>query len=55
MSSLSTTNTTNFSDRYGRLLPGLLLSGVIAWGAIQLGKLESVSYTHLTLPTILLV
>ncbi|WP_257561028.1 YeiH family protein [Janthinobacterium sp. 61] len=40
MSSLSTTNTTSFSDRYGRLLPGLLLSGVIAWGAIQLGKLE---------------
>ncbi|SDL51469.1 conserved hypothetical integral membrane protein [Janthinobacterium sp. OK676] len=40
MSSLSTTNTSNFSDRYGRLLPGLLLSGLIAWGAIQLGKLE---------------
>ncbi|MGF6116208.1 putative integral membrane protein (TIGR00698 family) [Janthinobacterium lividum] len=40
MSSLSTSNTTSFSDRYGRLLPGLLLSGVIAWGAIQLGKLE---------------
>ncbi|WP_230492129.1 MULTISPECIES: YeiH family protein [unclassified Janthinobacterium] len=40
MSSLSTTNTTSFSDRYGRLLPGLLLSGVIAWGAIALGKLE---------------
>ncbi|MGX9697452.1 YeiH family protein [Janthinobacterium lividum] len=40
MSSLSTSNTTTFSDRYGRLLPGLLLSGVIAWGAIQLGKLE---------------
>ena len=40
MSSLSTSNTTNFSDRYGRLLPGLLLSGMIAWGAIQLGKLE---------------
>jgi len=40
MSSLSTTNTTSFSDRYGRLLPGLLLSGVIAYGAIALGKLE---------------
>ena len=40
MSSLSTPNTTSFSDRYGRLLPGLLLSGVIAYGAIQLGKLE---------------
>ncbi|MDN2713932.1 YeiH family protein [Janthinobacterium sp. SUN120] len=40
MSSLSSTNTTSFSDRYGRLLPGLLLSGVIAWGAIALGKLE---------------
>ncbi|WFR77424.1 YeiH family protein [Janthinobacterium rivuli] len=40
MSSLSTTNTSNFSDRYGRLLPGLLLSGVVAYGAIQLGKLE---------------
>lgn len=40
MSSLSTSNTTSFSDRYGRLLPGLLLSGMIAWGAIQLGKLE---------------
>jgi uncharacterized integral membrane protein (TIGR00698 family) len=40
MSSLSTTNTTSFSDRYGRLLPGLLLSGIIAWGAIALGKLE---------------
>ncbi|QKY09350.1 YeiH family protein [Janthinobacterium lividum] len=40
MSSLSTSNTTSFSDRYGRLLPGLLLSGVIAWGAIQLGQLE---------------
>lgn len=40
MSSLSTSNTTSFSDRYGRLLPGLLLSAVIAWGAIQLGKLE---------------
>ena len=40
MSSLSTSNTTSFSDRYGRLLPGLLLSGAIAWGAIQLGKLE---------------
>lgn len=40
MSSLTTSNTTSFSDRYGRLLPGLLLSGVIAWGAIQLGKLE---------------
>ncbi|WP_233516070.1 YeiH family protein [Janthinobacterium sp. BJB426] len=40
MSSLSTSNTTSFSDRYGRLLPGLLLSGVIACGAIQLGKLE---------------
>lgn len=40
MSSLSTTNTTSFSDRYGRLLPGLLLSGMIAWGAIALGKLE---------------
>jgi uncharacterized integral membrane protein (TIGR00698 family) len=40
MSSLSTTNTTSFSDRYGRLFPGLLLSGLIAWGAIQLGKLE---------------
>ncbi|WP_230537536.1 YeiH family protein [Janthinobacterium sp. FW305-129] len=40
MSSLSTSNTTSFSDRYGRLLPGLLLSGVIAWGAIALGKLE---------------
>jgi len=39
MSSLSTTNTTSFSDRYGRLLPGLLLSGIIAWGAIALGKL----------------
>ena len=39
MSSLSTTNTHSVSDRYGRLLPGLLLSGVIAWGAIQLGKL----------------
>ncbi len=40
MSSLSSTNTSSFSDRYGRLLPGLLLSGVIAWGAIALGKLE---------------
>lgn len=40
MSSLSTSNTTSFSDRYGRLLPGLLLSGAIAWGAIALGKLE---------------
>jgi uncharacterized integral membrane protein (TIGR00698 family) len=40
MSSLSTTNTTSFSDRYSRLLPGLLLSGIIAWGAIALGKLE---------------
>ena len=40
MSSLSTSNTTSFSERYGRLLPGLLLSGMIAWGAIQLGKLE---------------
>jgi uncharacterized integral membrane protein (TIGR00698 family) len=40
MSSLSTTTTTSFSDRYGRLLPGLLLSGIIAWGAIALGKLE---------------
>ncbi|MDO8065129.1 YeiH family protein [Janthinobacterium sp. SUN206] len=40
MSSLSSTNTTSFSDRYGRLLPGLLLSGVIAYGAIALGKLE---------------
>ncbi|WP_426087014.1 YeiH family protein [Janthinobacterium sp. PSPC1-1] len=40
MSSLTTSNTTSFSDRYGRLLPGLLLSGMIAWGAIQLGKLE---------------
>jgi uncharacterized integral membrane protein (TIGR00698 family) len=40
MSSLSTTNTNSVSDRYGRLLPGLLLSGVIAWGAIALGKLE---------------
>ncbi|WP_257626243.1 YeiH family protein [Janthinobacterium sp. NKUCC06_STL] len=40
MASLSTTNTSNFSDRYGRLLPGLLLSGVLAYGAIQLGKLE---------------
>ncbi|WP_402718386.1 YeiH family protein [Janthinobacterium rivuli] len=43
MSSLSTTNTTNttsFSDRYGRLLPGLLLSGAIAYAAIALGKLE---------------
>ena len=40
MSSLSTSNTTSFSDRYGRLLPGLLLSGIIAWGAIALGKLE---------------
>ena len=39
MSSLSTTTTHSVSDRYGRLLPGLLLSGVIAWGAIQLGKL----------------
>ena len=39
MSSLSTTNTNSFSDRYGRLLPGLLLSGLIAWGAIALGKL----------------
>ena len=40
MSSLSTTNSNSVSDRYGRLLPGLLLSGVIAYGAIQLGKLE---------------
>ncbi|MGK5080050.1 YeiH family protein [Janthinobacterium sp. HLX7-2] len=40
MSSLSTTNTNSFSDRYGRLLPGLMLNGVIAYGAIQLGKLE---------------
>ncbi len=40
MSSLTTSNTTSFSDRYGRLLPGLLLSGMIAWGAIALGKLE---------------
>ncbi len=40
MSSLTTSNTTSFSDRYGRLLPGLLLSGMIAYGAIQLGKLE---------------
>ena len=40
MSSLSTTTSNSISDRYGRLLPGLLLSGVIAWGAIQLGKLE---------------
>ena len=40
MSSLSTSNTTSFSDRYGRLLPGLLLSGMIAWAAIALGKLE---------------
>ena len=40
MSSLSTTNTTSISDRCGRLLPGLLLSGVIAWAAIALGKLE---------------
>ncbi|PKB20594.1 YeiH family protein [Janthinobacterium sp. 64] len=40
MSSLSTTTTTSVSDRYGRLLPGLLLSGAIAWGAIALGKLE---------------
>ncbi|WP_425254488.1 YeiH family protein [Janthinobacterium sp. NFX145] len=43
MSSLSTTNTTNttsFSGRYGRLLPGLLLSGAIAYAAIALGKLE---------------
>ena len=40
MSSLSTTNTTSFSDRYGRLLPGLLLSGAIAYAAIALGKLE---------------
>ena len=39
MSSLSTTTTHSVSDRYGRLLPGLLLSGMIAWGAIQLGKL----------------
>ncbi|MBG6220401.1 MULTISPECIES: YeiH family protein [unclassified Janthinobacterium] len=39
MSSLSTRNTTSFCDRYGRLLPGLLLSGVIAYGAIVLGKL----------------
>lgn len=39
MSSLSTTTTHSVGDRYGRLLPGLLLSGVIAWGAIQLGKL----------------
>ena len=40
MSSLSTTNSNSVSDRYGRLLPGLLLSGVIAYGATQLGKLE---------------
>ena len=40
MSSLSTTTSNSISDRYGRLLPGLLLSGVIAWAAIALGKLE---------------
>ena len=40
MSYLSTSNTTSFSDRYGRLLPGLLLSGLIAYAAIQLGKLD---------------
>lgn len=40
MSSLSTSNTTRFSDRYARLLPGLLLSGMIAWASIALGKLE---------------
>src|SRR5471032_27450 len=40
MSSLSTTGTNSFYDRCGRLLPGLLLSAIIAYAAIQLGKLE---------------
>jgi len=40
MSSLSNTGSNSFSDRSGRLLPGLLLSAIIAYAAIQLGKLE---------------
>ncbi|MFZ4877556.1 YeiH family protein [Janthinobacterium sp. Mn2066] len=40
MSSLSTTGSNRFYDRCARLLPGLLLSAVIACAAIQLGKLE---------------
>src|SRR5450830_659748 len=40
MPSLSTTGTSSFSDRCSRLLPGLLLSAIIACAAIQLGKLE---------------
>jgi uncharacterized integral membrane protein (TIGR00698 family) len=40
MPSLTTTGTISFSDRCSRLLPGLLLSAIIACAAIQLGKLE---------------